>query len=693
MKFIDSLSNIFRKSSKTNKLLTMFLHSGAAPPKDQREFSLAKEGYNQTGIAYACVREIAVAFAGIKWGLFRTRNGEREEIESHPMLSLWNRPNPHQGSASFLQAMASHYLIAGNSYIEAATNNSGVPQYLYALRPDRMSVIPDALNRIGGYKFTNAGASVSFIGGEILHFKDFHPTNDWYGLSPIAVAAMSIDSYKNQQRWNSGLLANSARPSGIITYEDDLSPEALNNIREEFQDKFSGADNANKPMILEGGKMKWEQMAFNAKELDFVKSQNLSALQICQIFNLPPELVGLQPSTYQNRREARKALYTENVLPMCDRFRDDFNNWLAPMFGEEDLFFEPDLDDIEALQEDREKLWTRLDASEDLTLNERRVAKGYDAVDEGDVIMVSGSKKPLEESLDPPEPPAPSEDEPNPDFEDDYDEEDTDNDDNFFGAGKESKRSRRYRKEVLAVARMRKRFTRKMESAVKQLFDSERKRILNSLDRFGNDAGGNIDREIEDSKDKWESLIIKNRMTIMRAFGDRALRKIKSANPDIETKIHQDEIFVLAMRQASILHVAELVTNVTRTTKNKIKKIIGEGSAGGKSLPEISKEVQGAYKRFSKVRSKVIALTETVTAQNRGSLEAIRSLKTPMMKVWLWSGVEREDHAAADGQTVQQEAKFIVGGEELLHPGDPNASAENRINCGCLMTYIRDRGQ
>lgn len=691
MKILDSLSNLFStKTSATNKLLTMFLANGANPPKDQREVDLAKEGYNQTGIAYACVREIATAFGGIKWGLFRNRGGEREKVLDHPMLNLWNRPNDWQGNSAFLQAIASYYLISGNSYIEAATNAVGIPQYLYTLRPDRMTVIPDSINRIAGYKFSNGGQGMPFVNGEILHFKDFHPTNDWYGLSPISVAAMSIDSYRNQQRWNSGLLENSARPSGIITYEDDLSPESLNNIREEFQSKFSGAKNANKPMILEGGKMKWEQMAFNAKELDFVNSQNLSALQIAQIFNLPPELVGLQPSTYQNRREARKALYTENVLPMADRFRDDFNNWLPQMFNEPDLYFEPDLDDIEALQEDREKLWTRLDASEDLTLNEKRKAKGYDEVDGGDVILIGTGKSPLEDILDPPEVADPFSDEPD---NDDESEED------FFqdeAAGKEVKRANSFRKEMLAIGRMRKRFSRQMESAVKKLFERERLKVIETLAVHGA-IEENIEAGIEDSKDAWESLLVSNRLKTMRAFGDRAIAQFKGDNPDIETKASQEEIFVQQMRVASRLHVAKMIQNVTDSTKKKVRKIIGEGSASGKSIQEITAEVNASYKGFSKKRAGVIALTETVTAQNRGSLEAINSLKTPVLKVWLWSGItgenERVDHKESDGQAVQTEDHFMVGGEELLHPGDPLASAGNRVNCHCGLTYRRDTEQ
>jgi HK97 family phage portal protein len=688
MKLLDKISGIFQsKVSKATKLTTMFL-GGTSPPKDQREFDLAKEGYSQVGICYACVREIAVAFAGIKWSLFKMSGGEKVEIKQHPILDLWNRPNRHQGSAAFLQAVASHYLIAGNSYIESAEDNSGVPQYLYTLRPDRMSVIPDPVNRIGGYKFTNGGSFINYIGDEILHFKDFHPTNDWYGLSPIAVAALSIDSYKNQQRWNVGLMDNFARPSGIISYEDDLSPEALNNIKEEFMDTYAGSKNANKPMVFEGGKMKWEQMAFNPKELDFVKSQGLSALQICQVFNLPPELVGLQPSTYQNRREARKALYTENVLPMTDRFRDDFNNWLPQKFGEPELFFEPDLDDIEALQEDREKLWKRLDESEELTLNEKRVGKGYDEIDDGDVIFISSSKTPLDSALNPPEPSTEE------DFTDDEEPDDdplaTIEDDPF----KTVKQEKGARSEMLAVARMRKRFSRRMATAIKRLFEVERGRVIEALSRFGLDAEDNIINEIDSSKEDWENLIVKNRLDTMRAFGDRALKQFKSDNPDIETKATEEEIFIRQMRIAANLHVAEMIQNVSNTTKKKVRKVIADGATAGKTLPQITSEIQASYKGFTKKRAGVIALTETVTAQNRGSMEAINSLKTPVLKVWLWSGItgenERPEHHDVDGQAVEKEAYFSVGGEELLHPGDPLASAKNRVNCHCSLTYRRD---
>ena len=89
-----------------------------------------------------------------------------------------------------------------------------------------------------------------------------------------------------------------------------------------------------------------------------------------------PILETYREATHQNRKEARKALYTEVVLPALSRLRDALNRWLAPRFGD-GLHLDFDTDGIEALSEDRESLWRRVNASRFLTLDEKREALGY----------------------------------------------------------------------------------------------------------------------------------------------------------------------------------------------------------------------------------------------------------------------------------------------------------------------------
>ncbi len=61
--------------------------------------------------------------------------------------------------------------------------------------------------------------------------------------------------------------------------------------------------------------------------------------------------------------------------------------------------------------------------------------------------------------------------------------------------------------------------------------------------------------------------------------------------------------------------------------------------------------------------------------------------------VWTTVGDDRvrDAHAAADGQRRGEEGipgAFLVGGEALRYPGDPNGSAENTINCRCSAIFV-----
>ena len=124
-----------QKESRTQALFALF--ADTRPYWSPKNISdLAREGYATNPVAYRCVRMIAEAVASLPLVLY---DGLRE-LDRHPLLDLLARPNPRETRADFLEAAASHLLVAGNSYIELVAV-AGEPRELYALRPDRMKVI------------------------------------------------------------------------------------------------------------------------------------------------------------------------------------------------------------------------------------------------------------------------------------------------------------------------------------------------------------------------------------------------------------------------------------------------------------------------------------------------------------------------------------------------------------------------
>lgn len=360
---------------------------------------LTKAGYQNCSTLYACVKQIVDAAGGIPWQLFKkpiSRTSKKEKIEEHVLLDRMRRPNPQDGGSAFIKNTLAFYLIAGNSYVIRIGPERGEPRELYYMRPDRVKVLPGTrLEPIRGYRYDVGGQSQTFNFNQILHLKMFHPLNDWYGLSPIEVAAKEIDISNMVKEWNMKLLQNDCRPPGAFATDISLTPEQRADLKEQMKEDIQGYKNVGKPLLLEGG-LKWESFAITPKDMDHFNSDKMTSRKICSVYNVAPELIGdSENKTYSNYKEARKALYMETILPLMDYLRDEFNNWLTPAFGD-DLWLEYNKDAIEAIREELNAVYERQAKAWWRTINERRASTGDDDIGKaGDVVLIPANMIPL----------------------------------------------------------------------------------------------------------------------------------------------------------------------------------------------------------------------------------------------------------------------------------------------------------
>jgi HK97 family phage portal protein len=261
-----------------------------------------------------------------------------------------------------------------------------------------MRVIPGAQGVPEAYRYTVNGKWVDFAvdsltgRAPVLHIRNFHPLDDWYGLSPLEAAAISIDQHNDAARWNASLLQTSGRPSGALVYtpahadaSDTLTAEQRQSLKAEMERYFTGSENAGRPLVLEGG-LDWKEMSLSPKDMDWLAGKDVSAREIALAFHVPAQLVGIQGSqTFANFEQARLALFDDAVLPLLDHVKDALNNWLAPQFGE-GLSIDYDIDKVEALAPRRQQVWDRLSQAGFLTANEKRAALGYPPVTGGDAL-------------------------------------------------------------------------------------------------------------------------------------------------------------------------------------------------------------------------------------------------------------------------------------------------------------------
>lgn len=356
---------------------------------DRNYTQFAQEAYIRNVIAHRAINMLAWAGASIKYTLYSVGvKGGRREIRSHRVLELLRQPNPTLAMSAFFNSLYQQLMIGGNVFVQATGPKNAPPAELHLLRPDRMAVLAGKGGMPAGYRYTVGNRSIDFPIAQltgfsrILHLKNFHPLSDWYGLSPVEAAAYSIDQHNQSGAWNQSLLQNGARPSGALVVRSDknggasLSDDQYTRIKQQIDEQFTGATNAGRPLLLEGG-LDWKEMSMSPRDMDFVEAKHAAARDIALAFGVPPQLLGIPgDNTYSNLQEARLAMWEQTVIPMVQTTIDMFNNWLQQLFNER-IELEPDMDTVTVLALRNQAIWDRLEKASFLTDDEKREAVGY----------------------------------------------------------------------------------------------------------------------------------------------------------------------------------------------------------------------------------------------------------------------------------------------------------------------------
>jgi HK97 family phage portal protein len=286
---------------------------------------------------------------------------------------------------SLVETLAAHLLLHGNGYVQILKDASGTPVELFALRPDRVQVVLDNIGWPCAYDYTVAGHTQRLPAEdengwpEVIAIRAMHPLDDHCGAGALQAAWQAVLIHNAATHWNRSLLENAARPSGALVYETGdgatLAHEQFERLKRELDLAFSGAANAGRPMLLDGG-LKWQSMSLTPADMDFATLKSAAARDIALAFGVPPMLLGLPgDNTYANYREANRALWRLTLLPLAEKIFAALREGLAPWFA--DAVLGIDLDLVPALSEDRERLWSQVSDADFLSRAEKRQMLGF----------------------------------------------------------------------------------------------------------------------------------------------------------------------------------------------------------------------------------------------------------------------------------------------------------------------------
>jgi len=136
---------------------------------------------------------------------------------------------------------------------------------------------------------------------------------------------------------------------------------------------------------------------------------------------------------------------------------------------------------------------------------------------------------------------------------------------------------------------------------------------------------------------------------------------------------------------------AQRVTLVSNTAKQTLitltQRLMSDPEFMMMGVAQQARILNSRFGQYSLMQAIRLIRTEGTNIANYATMQSAQSIfpASQLKKEWIASFDDRtrDAHAEADGQIVMQSDPFLVGGEQLLYPGDPAGSSTNVINCRC----------
>jgi HK97 family phage portal protein len=643
----------------------------------------AVEAYERNPIVYACVRLIATELANAAPRVFSKRGTDKGEMTDHPLIKLLNHPNPFQSGHELMEGIATWLELAGECPVYLNLSANGEPVEMYILDPRFLTVIPDAKKYVSGYLYkAPSGEEISFTPDEIVLFRDFNPKSQYRGHAPIRSARYVVDSDQYQEEYNRDFFGNDALPRAVLTTPSQLPDNIFNRLKKMWKETYQGRGKAHQLAILEGG-VDVKILQQTAKDMDFAQLGEKNIQRICAAFRVPKALLGIDLDLNRASAETMAYIFARwTIKPKLRMIQEKLNNELLPLYKRGGDYFIRFDDPVSVDPEQKNARYLALSQTGAISPNEIR--------DEEDLAPVAGGDSPLVSmGLIPLDMVAANASYGMEDLTDIIDDLSADEQKQLRAVKIENRRLEGEGRELVRSVRDSKlrRFEKRYIGRSRAMFETQKKQTLAKLDAYyiGKSAQTRAPSadELFDEQENVQlsvKLFEPLNVTTLKGGAQDTLDLIKDAN----------ELDYAKARVAAKNMTMKFARQVSRTTKDKLRKALADSIEAGEGVAKMSDRVKTVFAEASTSRSVLIARTESTKAYSMGAVEGMRQGGVTA-KEWLTANDDdvRATHEACEAQgAIALNLAFSNG---LEYPADPSGEPDEVCNCRCTLLPVVDQ--
>lgn len=278
-------------------------------------------------------------------------DGTRQEVESHPVATLLDDPNPELTRPVVFETLMAHALLWGNAFAEIQRDGAGKPVALWPIHPRNVQVMRDDNGGLV-YRVTidvsnlapeqQVGTQTYLQPADVFHVPGLSLSGCGVGERLLSIARETLGFGIATQRYGASFFGNACRPGGFLTSPNQMSEQGVENLRRSFQMLHGGTENAGKTVLLEEG-VTFQPYATTNEQSQYRDVLSWYVTEVARLLVIPPsKLMDLQRATWGNLTELNRDYLTTTLRPWLTKFEAEANRKLLSYGERKTLYVEFD---------------------------------------------------------------------------------------------------------------------------------------------------------------------------------------------------------------------------------------------------------------------------------------------------------------------------------------------------------------
>lgn len=285
----DSLASFYEDSSVSRQDGNNFRTNQVTLAEYQDNYAINERGVLGLATAWACVNLLSGTISSLPVEVLQPEL--KQKAKEHPLYwILHDSPNADQTALDWLDFMCACIEMNGNAYSEIRRRSDGVVTALQVpFAPG--NVLPERLsNGLINYRVRDGNRTRDIAQRDMLHIRGFGGS-PLGGLSTLSFGRAVFGGAMTLEGAARRTFRQGIRTNGAFVSEHPLNKDQMKEAEEIIQEKYVGAMNDGRPLLLNHG-MKYQSIMMNPDDAQMLESRGFSVEEICRFFGVPPHMIG-----------------------------------------------------------------------------------------------------------------------------------------------------------------------------------------------------------------------------------------------------------------------------------------------------------------------------------------------------------------------------------------------------------------